>query len=88
MIQIQGFASEDIGSLTDQINRWLVSNTNAMDTKFRLLNIEYSSAAESSSDPSTGNGSRIHYSALVTYEVGEIKRAEESMEPLDASGVE
>jgi len=88
MIQIQGFATEDISSLTDQINRWLVSNTNAMDTKFRLLNIEYSSATEPSSNPSTSNRSRIHYSALVAYEVGEIKRAEESSEPLDASGVE
>ncbi|HEY7108489.1 MAG TPA: hypothetical protein VH415_03580 [Nitrososphaeraceae archaeon] len=88
MIQIQGFASEKISLLTDQINRWLVSNTNAMDTKFRLLNIEYSSAAKSGSSLPTGNGSRIHYSALVAYEVGEIKRAEESTEPLDASGVE
>ena len=84
MIQTQGFASsQSIGSLTDEINRWLVSNTQGMDTKFRLINIKYASTAE----PSL-NGSHVNYSALVIYEIVEIKKTDDSSEPLDASGVE
>jgi hypothetical protein len=80
MIQIQGFSStQSVTSLADEINRWLVSNTQAMDTKFRLVNIQYSSIAQRG---------HVNYSALVTYEVGEIKKTEDSTEPLDASGVE
>ena len=88
MIQIQAFAAQDINSLTDQINRWLVSNTNEMDTKFRLMNIEYSSTAEPAPRYSTGKEPEIHYSALVLYDVGEVKKVQDSSEPLDASGVE
>jgi len=88
MIQIQGFATRDISSLTDQINRWLVSNTTAMDIKFRLINIEYSSTAEPAPRYSTGKEPEIHYSALVLYDVGEVKKVQDSSEPLDASGVE
>ena len=84
MIQTQGFASsQSIGSLTDEINRWLVSNTQGMDTKFRLMNIEYASTAEP-----TQNGSHVNYSALVIYEILEIKKTDVSSEPLDATGVE
>ena len=84
MIQTQGFASsQSIGSLTDEINRWLVSNTQGMDTKFRLINIKYASSAES-----IQNGSHVNYSALVIYEVGETKKTDDSSEPLDGSGVE
>jgi hypothetical protein len=80
MIQIQGFSStQSVTSLADEINRWLVSNTQAMDTKFRLINMQYSSTAERGD---------VNYSALVMYEVGEIKKTEDSTEPLDASGVE
>ena len=47
MIQTQGFASsQSIGSLTDEINRWMMSNTQGMDTKFRLIDIKYASSAE------------------------------------------
>ena len=84
MIQTQGFASsQSIGSLTDEINRWLVSNTQGMDTKFRLISINYSSTAQTAE-----NHSHVNYSALVVYEMGEIKKTDESSEPLDASGVE
>lgn len=42
MIQTQGFASsQSIGSLTDEINRCMVSNTQGMDTEFRLIVIKY-----------------------------------------------
>ena len=84
MIQTQGFASsQSIGSLTDEINRWLVSNTQGMDTKFRLINIKYASTSE----PNL-NGSHVNYSALVIYEIVEIKKTDVSTEPLDATGVE
>jgi hypothetical protein len=87
MIQIQGFAStKSINSLADEINRWLISNTQEMDTKFRLIKIQYSSTTEAT--PNSVEGGHITYSALVTYEVGEIKKSEDSTEPLDASGVE
>jgi len=84
MIQTQGFASsQSIGSLTDEINRWLVSITQGLDTKFRLINIKYASTAES-----IQKGSHVNYSALVVYEIVEIKKTDDSSEPLDASGVE
>ena len=84
MIQTQGFASsQSIGSLTDEINRWLVSNTQGMDTKFRLINIKYASTSEP-----IQNGSHVNYSALVIYEIVEIKKTDGSSEPLDATGVE
>ena len=70
-------------SLTDEINRWLVSNTQGMDTKFRLINIKYASTAEP-----IQNGSHVNYSALVIYEIVEIKKTDVSTEPLDATGVE
>ena len=83
MIQTQGFASsQSIGSLTDEINRWLVSNTQGMDTKFRLIDIKYASSAEV-----FPTHSHVNYSAIVIYEVGEIKKTDDSSEPLDASGV-
>jgi hypothetical protein len=83
MIQTQGFASaQSIGSLTDEINRWMVSNTQGMDTKFRLIDIKYASSTES-----TPTHSHVNYSALIVYEIGEIKKTIESSEPLDASGV-
>ena len=83
MIQTQGFASsQSIGSLTDEINRWLVSNTQGMDTKFRLIDIKYASSAEV-----FPTHSHVSDSAIVIYEVGEIKKTDDSSEPLDASGV-
>ena len=87
MIQTQGFASsQSLGSLTDEINRWLVSNTQGMDNKFRLINIKYASTAETIAGSSQQG--HVNYSALVIYEVGELKKADDSSEPLDASGVE
>jgi hypothetical protein len=88
MIQIQGFAARDIRSLTDQMNEWLLSNTSAMDTKFRLITIVYSSTAEPAPRYSTGKEPEIHHSALALYDVGEVKKVQDSSEPLDASGVE
>jgi hypothetical protein len=41
MLQTQGFTASQLTSLTDEINRWLVTNTKEMDTKFRLINIKY-----------------------------------------------
>ena len=69
MIQIRGFASSKIGSLTDEINRWMMSNTQGMDTKFRLINIKYSSTAEV-----FPSHSHVNFSAIVIYELGEIKK--------------
>ena len=88
MIQTQGFTAQNINSLTDQINRWLVSNTNEMDTKFRIMNIEFSSTAEPEPRYSTGKEPEVHYSALVLYDVGEVKKVQDASEPLDDSGVE
>jgi hypothetical protein len=87
MIQTQGFGStESIDSLADEINRWLVSKSQEMDTKFRLINIQYSSTAETKPNiPERGN---VNYSALVIYGVVEIKKLEDSIEPLDDSGIE
>ena len=83
MIQTQGFASsQSIGSLTDEINRWMVSNTQGMDTKIRLIDIKYASSTES-----VPSQSHVNYSALVVYEVGEIKKTDDTAEPLEASGV-
>jgi len=83
MIQTQGFASsQSIGSLADEINRWMVSNTQGMDTKFRLIDRKYASSAES-----VPSHSHVNYAALVVYEVGEIKKTDDSSEPLEASGV-
>ena len=83
MIQTQGFASsQSISSLADEINRWMVSNTQGMDTKFRLIDIKYASSPES-----VPSHSHVNYSALVVYEVGEIKKTDDSSEPLEASGV-
>jgi hypothetical protein len=85
MIQTQGFASsQNIHSLTDEINRWLVSNTKEMDTKFRLIDIKYAVTAEPS--PSSGQHAAINYSALFTYEIGELKKTDVSSEPLETSG--
>jgi hypothetical protein len=87
MIQTQGFESiQNIGSLADEINRWLVNNSQAMDSKFRLINIQYSSASESV--PNTNEIGRVNYSALVVYDVVEAKKTEDITEPLDASGIE
>ena len=86
MIQTQGFATtESINSLADQINRWLVNNTQAMDNKFRLINIQYSSTSETLSDSERAD---VSYSALAIYDVTEIKSTEDSTEPLEDSGVE
>ena len=83
MIQTRGFASsQSIGSLSDEINGWMMSNAQAMDTKFRLIDIKYASSAES-----VPSHSHVNYSAIVIYEVGEIKKTDDSSEPLDASGV-
>ena len=54
-----------------------------MDTKFRLINIKYASTSEP-----IQNGSHVNYSALVIYEIVEIKKTDISSEPLDATGVE
>ena len=73
MIQTQGFASsQSIGSLTDEINRWMVSNTQGMDNKFRLIDIKYASSTES-----TTTHSHVNYSALVIYEAREIKKTDD-----------
>lgn len=81
MIQTQGFTASQVTSLADEINRWLVTNTREMDTKFRLINIKYA-AFESGSDGAT------NYSALAIYEVGEVKKTNEmEAEPMDSSGV-
>jgi hypothetical protein len=53
-----------------------------MDTKFRLINIKYALTPEP-----TQNGSHVNYSALVIYEIDEMKKTDDSSEPLDASGV-
>ena len=82
MIQIRGFASSKIESLTDEINSWMKSNTQGMDTKFRLIDIKYASSAEV-----YPTHSHLNYSAIVIYEIGEIVKTEDSSEPLDDSGV-
>jgi hypothetical protein len=53
-----------------------------MDTKFRLIDIKYASSAQVF--PSHNH---VNYSVIVIYEVGEIKKTDDSSEPLDASGV-
>jgi hypothetical protein len=84
MIQTQGFeSSQNMTVLTDEINRWLVSNTKEMDTKFRLIDIKFAATSESRE----GQHTAINYSALVTYEVGELRRTEVTSEPLETSGV-
>lgn len=88
MIQTQGFTStQSVNSLADEINKWLVSNSETMDSKFRLINIQYSStsqAATSSTEPG-----RINYTALVLYDIIEVKKkTDDATEPLYASGVE
>jgi hypothetical protein len=81
MLQTQGFTAQQVSSLADEINRWLVTNTREMDTKFRLVNIKYAAAG-------TGEGGTINYSALAIYEVGEIKKIDETeAEPMESSGV-
>jgi hypothetical protein len=75
LIQVQGFTTSQVSSLADEINRWLVSNTKEMDTKFRLINIKYAVSETS-------------HSALVIYEVGEVKKTDENAaEPMESSGV-
>ena len=69
MLQTQGFTAPQVTSLADEINRWLVSNTREMDTKFRLINIKYAATE-------AGGGGAINYSALAIYEVGEIPKIE------------
>ena len=86
MIQTQGFTH--ISSFSDEINRWLVNNSQEMDSKFRLINIQYSSAPEPSPRYFTGKEPEIHYSALVLYDIIEVKRTDDTTEPLEASGVE
>ena len=88
MIQTQGFTSTQISSLSDEINRWLLNNSQAMDSKFRLINIQYSSSPEPCPRYFTGKEPEIHYSALVLYDVIQVKKTDDTTEPLDASGVE
>jgi hypothetical protein len=89
MIQTQGFESiQSVGALADEINRWLANNSETMDSKFRLINIQYMSTAEPSPRYSTGKGPEIRYSALALYDIIEVKKTEETTEPLEASGVE
>ena len=56
-----------------------------MDTKFRLINIQYSSTSNTVPNSERGD---VNYSALAIYDVTEIKRTEDSTEPLEDSGVE
>jgi hypothetical protein len=80
MIQTQGFVTSQLSSLADEINRWLVSNIKEMDTKFRLINIKYAAVG-------SGEGGAVNYSVLAIYEVGEIKKTDETSEPMESSGV-
>ena len=59
-----------------------MSDTQGMDTKFRLIDIKYASCAEV-----FPTHSHVTYSAIVIYEIGEIKKTDDSSEPLEASGV-
>ena len=69
MIKTKGFASSQCtGSLNDDFNRWMVSNTQGMDTKFRLIDIKYTSTE------STPTHDHVNYSALNVYEVGESRK--------------
>jgi hypothetical protein len=79
MIQVQGFVTSQISTLADEINRWISSNSQNMDTKFRLINIKYAT---------TNDNGKVNYSALIMYDVIESQNAKDSSEPLDASGVE
>ena len=80
MIQTQGFTAPQVTALADEINRWLVSNTQEMGTKFRLINIKFATGGEGKA--------RDNYSALVIYEIGEIKKTDEAAaEPMESSGV-
>ena len=65
-----------------KLTKWMMSNTQGMDTKFRLIDIKYASSAEV-----FPTHSHVNYSAIVIYEVGEIKKTDDSSEPLEASGV-
>src|SRR5438094_7824237 len=56
---------------TTLFRSWLATNTKEMDTKFRLINIKYAAV-----EP--GEGGAINYSALAIYEVGEIKKIDET----------
>ena len=58
----------------------MMSNTQGMDTKF--LDIKYASSAEV-----FPSHSHLNYSAIVIYELREIKKTDDSSEPLDASEV-
>jgi hypothetical protein len=81
MLQTQGFTASQVTALADELNRWLVSNTKEMDTKFRLINIKFAATG-------TGEGGSMNYSALVMYEVGEIKKTDETeAEPMESSGI-
>ena len=84
--KLQGFAySQSIGSLTDEINRWYGEVVHReWDTKFRLIRHKILLQGAESDTPSN---SHVNYSALVVYEVGEIKKTDDSSEPLEASGV-
>jgi hypothetical protein len=81
MLQTQGFMASQVTALTDEVNRWLVSNTKEMATKFRLINIKYAATG-------TGEGEAMNYSAFVIYEVGEVKKTDDTeAEPMESSGV-
>ena len=53
-----------------------------MDNKFRLIDIKFASTSDSK-----GGQAAVNYSALVTYEIGELKKTDVASEPLETSGV-
>jgi hypothetical protein len=67
MIHTAGFQSEILGSVTENIDKFIDDMTKEHGSTFRLIDIKFAAAAKPYE--STGNHAEVNYSALIIYEV-------------------
>ena len=67
MLGTIGFESDILGSVTQNIDKFIEDMTKQHGSTFRLIDIKFSSAAKPLEG--TGQKSDVNYSALVLYEV-------------------
>jgi hypothetical protein len=67
MIHTAGFQSEILGSVTENIDKFIDDMTKEHGSTFRLIDIKFAAAAKPYE--STANHADVNYSALIIYEV-------------------
>ena len=67
MIRTEGFQSEILRELTENIDKFIEDTAKQHGSTFRLIDIKFAAAAKPFE--STGDHADINYSALIVYEV-------------------